>query len=93
MMAHQVPSSDLSLAHDHCFKNRKEVEQSASCGCFHCKKTFASSEIEDWTDEGETALCPKCGLDAVLGDKGVSRAADEDFLRQMRRQWFGAGNA
>lgn len=93
MSKHHVSAEDLTQAHSHCINNRHEVERSVVCGCFYCKKTFRSSEIEDWADDGETALCPKCGIDSVIGDKVVARAADEDFLRQMRRQWFGAGNA
>jgi len=25
------------------------------------------NEIQDWTDDGDTALCPKCGIDSVIG--------------------------
>jgi len=93
MSKHHVSLEALSEAHRHAMRHRDEVMRSGRCGCFHCKKTFIPSDIEDWTDDGQTALCPKCGIDSVLGDKGVIGAADEDFLRQMRRQWFGAGNA
>ena len=93
MSRHHVPVDKLNAAHNGAYLNRRAIEESARCGCFSCKKTFAPSEVVEWTDGGQTAPCPKCRIDSVLADKSVPRAADEDFLRQMRRQWFGAGNA
>ena len=36
------------------------------CGCFHCLQVFEAIEVVDWEDDGETPLCPKCGVDAVM---------------------------
>ena len=52
------------------------------CGCFHCLAKFGTSEITEWIDGGDTALCPRCGVDAVLGD------ATDDVLREMEKYWF-----
>jgi hypothetical protein len=35
------------------------------CGCFYCKQFFEFDDIEEFVDRG-TAICPKCGIDAVL---------------------------
>jgi hypothetical protein len=49
-------------------------------------------EIAEWVDddadgEGQTALCPKCGIDAVLpGNAGFDLAPD--FLAKMKAHWF-----
>jgi hypothetical protein len=50
------------------------------CGCFYCLETFPAEEVEEYVDKfcGEciTALCPRCGIDAVLPDadwKDLSR--------------------
>jgi hypothetical protein len=40
--------------------------------------------------EGQTALCPKCGIDAVIGSASgypISR----EFLAEMHRHWFDDG--
>jgi len=50
------------------FKNKKEISKSKKCGCFFCLSTFDPKEITEWTDEGQTAVCPKCGVDSILGD-------------------------
>lgn len=82
---------DVRTAHDHSSNHRAEFAGSAICGCFCCCATFPPEQIEDWVHEvngeGQTALCPKCGIDAVIGDRagfGVSR----EFLNRMKLHWF-----
>ena len=78
---------ELENAHRHSVRNRREIEQSSQCGCFSCKRTFLSSEVVDYTDEGETALCPYCGVDAVIGDASGFQLSEE-FLRSMHKRWM-----
>jgi hypothetical protein len=90
----QFPA-DVRDAHEHSADHRAEIVGSAVCGCFYCCATFAPKAIKAWVDEsaeeggqGRTALCPKCGIDSVIGDQSgfpISR----DFLAKMRRHWFG----
>jgi hypothetical protein len=82
----------LRIAHKRSIKHRAEIEASAVCGCFYCKKTFAPSEIKDWTDTGnplpaQTALCPHCGIDSVIGDKS-GFTITPTFLTEMNKAWF-----
>lgn len=76
---------DLSAGHRHL------VLKSALCGCFHCVHVFTSISIRNWCDEhdgiGHTALCPRCGLDAVI-PCGGGLAGIVDLLTRMRRWWF-----
>ena len=58
---------DRALAHKHSVFNRTEIESSTICGCFYCFSTFLPSEIIEWVDHGQTALCPHCPVDSVLG--------------------------
>jgi len=79
-------------AHARSSKHRAEVQGSARCGCFHCCATFAPIEIAEWVDEdqsglGQTALCPKCGIDSVLGDRS-GFPVSSDFLASMKAHWF-----
>jgi HEAT repeat protein len=80
-------------AHKHSIKHRQEIVSSTRCGCFYCCRRFAPSEISIWTDndsrgEGQTALCPKCGIDSVIGDQSGYEIT-VDFLLLMRGYWFG----
>ena len=65
------------------FRNRARVMQTSECGCFYCLATFPSTDVRDWCDDGETALCPRCGIDSVLA--GVT---DEMTLRSLRHHRF-----
>ena len=81
----------LEDARKHASKHREEVEGSGRCGCFFCFRTFPPSLIKSWIDSDQTALCPSCGVDAVLGSNSSHRL-DEMFLRKMHQQYF-AGRA
>jgi len=81
-------------AHRHSASHRAEVESSDVCGCFYCCELFSPAEIEEWIDEveegkgGTTALCPRCGIDSVVGSASGYRVHDKSFLQAMKRQWF-----
>ena len=82
----------LEAAHKHSIFNKNEILNSDICGCFYCLKTFKPTEIIEWTDEdnpkGETAQCPFCAIDSVLGDKSGFPVDNIDFLVQMRSFYF-----
>ena len=46
-------------------------------------RTFPSASITDWTDEGTTALCPNCTVDAVLPGACV-----KEDLSALRERYF-----
>ncbi|WFU10665.1 cytoplasmic protein [Rhizobium sp. CB3090] len=81
-------------AHRHCIRNRTELEGSETSGCFHCLEIYPIAEIWEWireTKEDEehlTATCPKCGIDAVIGDASGYPVTDAKFLQRMKRRWF-----
>lgn len=82
---------DIIKAHKFSFKNREAILKSRKCGCFYCLNIFSKDEIEFWVDEdkngvGQTAICPKCQIDSVLGDFGVK--FDKEFLEKMNKHWF-----
>jgi heterodisulfide reductase subunit A-like polyferredoxin len=71
----------------HASRHRVELEASTRCACFFCFRAFAFSEIKAWTDANTTALCPGCGVDAVLGDASLASISD-GFLRKMHQHHF-----
>lgn len=75
------------VAHDHCEGNKAELEKSKKCGCFYCLEMFPPQNINRFIDGGKTALCPFCGIDAVIGDaSGFS--VTKSFLKTMHDYWF-----
>jgi uncharacterized paraquat-inducible protein A len=81
---------DLTMAnaHGHSIRHRQEIEESGMCGCFSCEAAFPPAEIREWTDNGQTALCPRCGIDALIGDRSGFPATNPAFLEAMNRHWF-----
>lgn len=81
------------VAHRFSRMHREQVLSSDACGCFYCLKTFRPAEIEEWVDEapgtdvGQTALCPRCGIDSVLGSAS-GFPLTSDFLGRMKFYWF-----
>ncbi|MBL7940690.1 MAG: hypothetical protein JNL43_15115 [Flavobacteriales bacterium] len=79
-------------AHRFSSHHRAQVLASDSCGCFHCKRIFTSREVSEWVDPdesglGQTALCPYCGIDAVIY-RISGYPFDKEFLTRMNRHWF-----
>ncbi|WP_295569937.1 cytoplasmic protein [uncultured Stenotrophomonas sp.] len=60
-------SADIKEAHKYSIRHRGELKDSETCGCFYCLDIFDYKNIEDWIDDGDTALCPSCGIDSVIG--------------------------
>jgi len=77
----------------------EEIEASALCGCFHCLAIYPPSSIVEWVDwpddtplerqrtAGHTALCPRCGVDSVIGSAS-GYPIDTDLLKAMHKYWF-----
>jgi hypothetical protein len=90
---------DIISAHRHSSRHRDEIAASVTCGCFYCLRIFPPAEIEDWVDWpedapdelqlklGTTALCPKCGIDSVIGSASGC-PIETAFLERMNRHWF-----
>ena len=86
----------LEFAYAYSSKHREDVLDSKNCGCFHCLEHFSPSAIEEWTDsipgadpyQGNTAICPFCHVDAVLGDKSPVPPLIKSFLKKMHDKWF-----
>lgn len=89
----------LLAAHPHTQNNRVELDGSRQCGCCACMAIFPVEEIVAWsgldldsldnpdTASAETALCPRCGAEAVLGDR-AGFPITPDFLMRMNQAWF-----
>lgn len=90
----------VQTAHVHTSFHREAIEASQHCVCGQCQERFAPAEIREWTDwlpsvpesersdeNGQTAICPFCSVDAVLPDS-VGLDLSQDFLARFRQHWF-----
>jgi hypothetical protein len=83
---------DIREAHGHCSNHRSEVLSSSKCGYFYCLAVYFPSAIVKWIDvdesgEGQTAICPRCGIDSVIGDSSGFEVTPS-FLKRMKSFWF-----
>jgi hypothetical protein len=83
---------DLAALHKRSIRHRSAVEAASLCGCFYCRALFTPADIRDWVDDdatgvGQTALCPRCGIDAVLPSSATLQVND-DLLRSMYIRFF-----
>jgi hypothetical protein len=81
---------DVITPHMHCFNNCQSISLSKNCVCIYCKQTFPKDSVIDWveTETEKTAICPFCGIDAVIGDATNAPIADSEFIEAIHQHWF-----
>jgi len=90
-------NEDHITAHKLSIRHRDQILESEICGCFYCIATFKPPEITHWCDKvapeigteplGQTALCPKCSIDSIIGSAS-GYPITKEFLHRMNRHWF-----
>jgi hypothetical protein len=88
LAAANLAAVPLNAAKVQASHHRAAIDASTRCACFFCFRVFGPSEIKAWIDGNTTALCPRCGIDAVLGDASIGSISD-GFLRKMHQHHFG----
>jgi hypothetical protein len=82
---------ELKSIHEFSFKNEASIRASELCGCFYCQGIYPSIDVltVDMIEEKDgklTGICPKCSIDAVLGDASVELT--EEMLEAMHKLFF-----
>jgi len=76
----------IEEASKYSIRNKDFIEKSDLCSCYYCFSTFKKEEIDNWADSGQTAICPKCSVDSVLGDYTIK--FDKEFFEKLHEYWF-----
>jgi TPR repeat protein len=74
----------------HSSNNEIEILHSKEASCFFCRQNYSARKVNDWINDerGVTAICPECGMDAVIGDaSGVN--LDKTLLKDMNIAYYG----
>lgn len=67
--------------------HRKRLLASDVAVCYYCFAEFSPDTISEWLDdEDQTAICPYCSVDAVVGFNGPVDAA---WVAAAHRRGFG----
>lgn len=80
-------NSNVAFAPMCAMNNRKQIQASETAGCYHCLTVFSAKEVIAFTDEGKTAVCPKCGHDCVL-PSSQNYHLDEKLLKEIHDYWL-----
>lgn len=81
---------ELETLLEHTKNNDLEILQSHKCSCLLCRHTIDAREVQDWisNEDGVSAICPECGMDALIGDASGLVFTKEE-LREINRKYFG----
>ena len=90
--------TDYIEAHKFSTRHANSLKNDKTCGCFYCLSVFSPSEIKHWIKERatqgddskaehQTALCPYCGIDSVIGESS-GYPITKEFLEKMKNYWF-----
>jgi hypothetical protein len=77
----------ISEASKYSIRNREQLEASKIAGCYYCCNLFLPIVIDYWVDNQKTAICPLCGIDAVIGDASPYEI-NSDTLKMLNSYWF-----
>jgi hypothetical protein len=84
----------LIEAHKFSSNHKSAILKDKKCGCFFCMKIFSPEEITNWIEDkiDDTALCPYCNIDAVIGESSGFPITNE-FLSEMNKYFFNLGRS
>lgn len=63
--------------------NALKINPNMVCSCYYCLSKYRGSEVNEYVDDGKTALCPVCGIDSVL-----PKEIDGDELQKIHDYYF-----
>lgn len=63
--------------------NRSQIKEGVPCACYFCLQIIDGGEIDEWADDGDTAICPRCNVDAI-----VPNETDIQYLMHAHRTSF-----
>lgn len=64
--------------------HHERANPEAVCGCHNCGRIFRFKDIEDFWDEGETPVCPGCGMDTVVMETADMQVTPERLFAMRR---------
>lgn len=77
----------IEKLHSYSSHNKDLISKASKCYCFYCKHAFDSNEINNYIDDGQTALCPNCDIDSIIPDS-IDEKINESIIDEMNKYWF-----
>jgi len=83
-----ISATRTRRAYEHSRLNRQFLAAEAACRCSHYLRAFPAEQINRWADQGATALCPNCGIDAVLSSQ--ANPLSDALILRLQANYFAA---
>jgi hypothetical protein len=73
----------------HCYSanNKKLIDISDKCYCYHCKSEINPQDIKEYIEAGTTAICPNCRVSAIIPDS-VDDDITLEVITNMNEYWY-----
>lgn len=69
-------------------KTKENLIKSGTVGCYSCTSIYKYKEIDVFVNYGKTALCPYCGVDAVIPLAKFTPDQQGIILNELNRKFF-----
>lgn len=79
---------ELEKFHHPDFRKKERLKESGQLGCFSCGYIFSYYLVENFLESENTALCPICGIDAVIPLIEFPESQHEELLGEMYLKYF-----
>jgi len=86
-MIQENVSNKLEALHEKSSNNKNLIANNVACGCFNCLKVFDGDAVVKFIDKNATALCPQCGVDAVIASD-AKETVTFAMLTTMHKHYF-----
>lgn len=75
----------LKKLHAKSFRGKEKLKRAKLAGCFHCLSTYRPQFITEYVDDGLTARCPRCGIDAVIPLSYIVPKTTQRHMRTLKK--------
>ncbi len=70
------------------FRQVRHIFRNPKIGCYYCINFINPKDIIEWIDNGETAMCPLCGIDAIIVQTPWNPVLTEEILSDLNNEYF-----
>lgn len=67
--------------------NKEALSNSTNAGCYYCLRIYPASEVAEFLEVEDTAICPYCDIDSVLPDN-TPIELNKANLEELQEYWF-----
>ncbi len=68
------------------------LKKSNDVACYYCLKVYKFSDIKEFCDRGQTAICPHCNIDAVVPFDWQNHETELKELKEANKIGFSRSN-